>query len=170
MMADRPLILVDVDFTLNPDFTGRWDGPEGDALREAGWVILGDFLFNGRPVWLNRFHGLKLMHAAIATGAELAWATLWHGVANQVISPLLGLPQLPVIPFRPDRHKAEGVIAWTAGRPFAWLDDLPDGPEVTGRLAGGQPHLVVRVDPEAGLTDEDISEAQEWIGALACVS
>ena len=160
---------VDVDFVLNPDFTGRWDGPEGDALRDAGWVVIGGFIFNDRPVWLNRFHGLKLMHAALATGAELAWATLWHGVANQVVSPLLGLPQMPVITFAPDRHKAEGVIAWTRGRPFVWLDDLPDVAEVTARLAGDQPHLVVRVDERTGLTDENVREAQDWLGALASV-
>ncbi len=152
----RPLLLVDVDFVLNPDFTGRWDGPEGDALREAGWVVIGGFIFNDRPVWLNRFHGLKLMHAALATGAELAWATRWHGVANQVVSPLLGLPQMPVIPF-PRTGKAEAVVPWTQGRPFAWLDDEPGLAETTGRLAGDQPHLVVRVDERTGLTDENIS-------------
>ena len=91
----RPFLLIDVDFTLNPDFRATWDGSEGDSLRQAGWVVLGGFAMNGRPVWLNRFHGLKLLHAAEATGARLAWATRWHDLANQVISPLSGCRNSP---------------------------------------------------------------------------
>ena len=163
----RPLILIDVDFVLNPDFRGRWDGPEHDSLVQAGWMMLEGLLFNSRPVWLNRHHGIDLMHAALACNAELVWATLWHHVANDVISPVLMLPQLPVIPFPHDTHKAVSALAWTAGRPFAWFDDQPDIGEVTRLIAGGQPHLIVQVDPAAGLTAADIGRARDWLGAFS---
>ena len=153
----RPLLLIDVDFTLNPDLSGRWDGGEGDGLREAGWVVLGGFAMNARPVWLNRFHGLKLLHAAEATGARLAWATRWHDLANQVISPVLGLPQMPVAPCDPHQEKPVTVIPWTQGRPFAWLDD--EDSVIAGCNGSG-----VKVDPVTGLADADIEKAVALLG------
>jgi hypothetical protein len=154
--AARPLLLVDVDFTLNPDFSGTWDGPGGDPLRDAGWVVLDGFAMNGRPVWLNRYHGLGLLHAAEATGARLAWATRWHDLANQVISPALGLPQMPVAPCPPG-PKLDSVIPWTRGRPYAWLDDEQD--VIDG--CGGRG---VKVDPVAGLTGADLEQAVALLG------
>jgi hypothetical protein len=158
MTSDRPYILIDVDYVLNPDFRGRWDGAEFGSLSSAGWVVLNGFTMNDRPVWLNRHHGIKLLHAAEATGAKLAWATRWHDLANQIISPILGLPQLPVAPCTSE-SKADTVIPWTQGRRFAWLDDeqyVIDACE-----------LGVKVDPETGLTDEDIMRAVELLGATA---
>ena len=153
----RPLLLIDVDFVLNPDFRGTWDGEGGDSLREAGWLILGDFTMNDRPVWLNRWHGLKLLHAAEATGAKLAWATRWHEYANQVVAPVLGLPQLPVAPCEPGKEKPLSVIPWTQGRPFAWLDD--ERSVIDGCAGSG-----VKVDPATGLTDADIEKAVALLG------
>ena len=153
----RPYLLVDVDFTLNPDFSQAWEDPEeGKALREAGWVVISGFTMNDRPVWLNRLHGVKLLCAAEATGAKLAWATRWHDLANQVISPLLGLPQMPVAPCPPG-PKPDSVIPWTRGRSFAWLDDEQD--VIDGCNGNG-----VKVDPATGLTDADLEKAVALLG------
>jgi len=147
-----------VDFTLNPDFSEKWDDPtRGQVLRETGWVVLAGFTMNDRPVWLNRYHGLRLLHAAEATGARLAWATRWHDLANRVLSPVLGLPQMPVAPCDPRQEKPVTVIPWLQGRRFAWLDDeqgVIDGCDGSG----------VKVDPEAGLTDTDIEKAVALLG------
>ena len=156
----RPYLLIDVDFVLNPDFSSRWDGAEGDALRGAGWVLLTGFTMNDRPVWLNRYHGLKLLHAAEATGAKLAWATRWRDLANQVIAPVLGLPQLPVAPC-PSGEKPGSVIPWTRGRPFVWLDDEDSVVEACSPVPGGHG---VKVDPAAGLTDANLERAVALLG------
>lgn len=154
----RPYLLVDVDFTLNPDFSEKWDDPTwGQVLRETGWVVLSCFTMNDRPVWLNRYHGLRLLHAAEATGARLAWATRWHDLANQVLSPVLGLPQLPVAPCDPAKEKPESVIPWLQGRRFAWLDD--EQAVIDGCNGSG-----VKVDPGTGLTDTDIEKAVALLG------
>lgn len=149
-------ILVDVDGVLNPDFRGTWDGNEGKSLRAAGWVVLGDFTMNGRPIWLNRNHGIKLMHAAIAAHSDLVWATRWHELAGQVISPLLGLPGMEVVRFDPAEEKAWTIHHWAAGRPYAWLDDETEDQD-TGTA------LHVHVDEHAGLGDDHIARARDWL-------
>jgi hypothetical protein len=35
---ERPYLLIDVDFVLNPDFRGTWDGESGDSLRPFAWL------------------------------------------------------------------------------------------------------------------------------------
>ena len=158
----RPCLLVDVDFVLNPDFRTVWDGIEGDGLRAAGWGVLQGFTMNARPVWLNPRHGTALLRVAYETGAELAWATNWHQYANQVVSPILGLPQLPLAT-SPPRPKEQAVIEWTAGRPFVWLDDDESGGVMTAcqQAPGG---AGVKVDPGTGLTDADLEQAVGLLG------
>jgi hypothetical protein len=157
----RPCLLIDVDFVLNPDFRATWDTPHGDTLRAAGWVILGNFTMNGRPVWLNLHHGRDLLRVAYETGAELAWATNWHQLANQIVCQVLGLPQLPLAT-SPPRPKEEAVIEWTAGRPFVWLDDDESGnvmPACQQALNGAG----VKVNPQTGLTAADLREAADLL-------
>ena len=151
-----PAILIDVDGVLNPDLRTAWEGTDGDNFREAGWAIVKDFIVNDRPLWLNRTHGIRLMHAALAVHADLVWATRWHESANQIIGPLLGLPQLEVIYFRPDRPKAHAVIPWAGSRRFAWLDDE----EVDRAHKNG---LYVNVDEFTGLTEDHIARARDWL-------
>lgn len=164
----RPLLLLDADGVLNPDFRSAWDGPQGDALRADGWVMVarpdgGPFIFNGRPVWLNLNHGRKLSEVAERTGAELAWASRWHELANRLVAAVIGLPPLPVIWCDPERGKADSVIPWTQGRPFAWLDD-EDVAAACGAVTGAH---AVHVDPLAGLTDADLDRAAGLLAGVA---
>jgi hypothetical protein len=152
MTSERPYLLVDVDFTLNPDFSAVWDGSEGELLRAAGWGVLQGFSMNARPVWLNIWHGRDLLRIAYETGAELAWATRWHQLANEVLSPVLGLPQLAVAPCDPQQEKPVTVIPWMQGRPFVWLDD--EDAVIAG--CGG---YGVKVDPATGLAGADLEKA-----------
>ena len=153
----RPYLLVDVDFVLNPDFSAVWDGSQGDGLRAAGWGTVGGFIMNDRPVWLNIHHGRDLLRVAYETGAELAWATNWHHYANQVVAPILGLPQLPLAT-SPPRPKEQAVIEWTAGRPFVWLDDEN---HVLAAIDAAPNGASVRIDPATGLTDANLEEAMK---------
>jgi hypothetical protein len=155
----RPLLLVDVDFVLNPDFSAVWDTAAGDPLRAAGWGVVQGFTMNDRPVWLNIHHGRDLLRTAYETGAELAWATNWHQWANQVVAQVLGLPQLPLAT-SPPRPKEQAVIEWTNGRPFVWLDDEDHVLAAAGSSPNG---TGVRVNPATGLTGENLKLAAELL-------
>lgn len=163
-MADRPLILVDVDGVLNVAASA---GERRRLCYHEGWrqkrveLPVGAF----RLFW-NPASGPLLTRLAAETGAELAWGTTWEEYANLVVGPLAGLPRLPVCPVADFPHKANGVIAWTAGRPFVWFDDEPDAAEVTANLAGTQPHLVVAVSDKTGLTGDHTERAREWLLAI----
>jgi hypothetical protein len=163
-MADRPLILVDVDGVLNVITSSA---ERRRLCYHEGWrqrkVDVGGLAFR---LTVNPAHGPELRRLAAETGAELAWGTTWEDDANRFVGPLVGLPELPVCPVAGFPHKAHGVIAWTAGRPFVWFDDEPDAAEVTAELAVGQPHLVVLVDETEGLTEQQLAGAREWLLAL----
>ena len=163
-MADRPLILVDVDGVLNVITSAK---ERRRLCYHESWrqkrVELPAGAF--RLFW-NPETGPLLRNLAADTGAELAWGTTWEEYANLVVGPLVGLPELPVCPVADFPHKAHGIVPWTAGRPFVWFDDEPDATEVTARLAGAQPHLVVPVDESEGLTERHIAAAREWLREL----
>lgn len=156
------LVLVDVDGVLNPDdhtlpgFTVHQLSPTGHGVF---------------PVALNPAHGTALLELAEATGAELAWATTWERHANTLIGPLLGLPELPVVPLRRKFSgavfKAESVAEYAAGRPFVWMDDDPFQAmrDTPGTLFTG-PHLVIEVAPRFGLQDHHVAQARNWLRTL----
>ncbi|MGC9500260.1 hypothetical protein [Streptomyces sp. WG7] len=78
-------------------------------------------------VWLNPGHGPAL--DALPFG--LVRATTWEEEANTFIAPVLGLPELPFIPWpslRPGPRggvfwKTPEFVPWAKGRAFAWADD-----------------------------------------------
>lgn len=95
--------------------------------------------------------------------------------ANEVISPRLGLPDLPVVEWPDDDEDPEHglhwktvfLTRWAAGRPFIWLDD-----EITDadrrRVAAHHPVRVLlqRVDPYVRLTEADFSAVRRWLGQI----
>jgi len=176
-MTDKPLLLLDVDGPLNA-FGGPYSGrpaPAGYALHRLRERSFTDdkgraWIDGGLRIWLNPDHGPMLM--ALAGTVELAWCTAWRDDANRYISPMIGLPVLPVVPL-PDGWqtltghiwKRPGVEAYAAGRALAWLDD-----EFTAagfdwaaqRTADGVATLPVHVDPLYGLRQEDVREVADW--------
>jgi hypothetical protein len=107
----------------------------------------------------HQVHGCSVLisarHAAwlreLAGTYQLAWATTWERHANHCIAPLLGLPELPVVPVR---GQPTGdwlpIVRHAAGRPFAWVDDAIPEPVLRGS-AGRRDRLLLRVDPGQGL-------------------
>jgi len=94
------------------------------------------------------------------------WATTWGTEANEVIAPVLGLPALPVVDWPDDEPpapagvhwKTRGLVAWAAGRPFAWLDDeITDRDRAWIAACHPAPALLQRVDPRRGLTPADLA-------------
>ncbi|MEU8386492.1 HAD domain-containing protein [Streptosporangium sp. NPDC048865] len=108
-----------------------------------------------------------------ALPCDLVWATTWMSDANEVIAPLLGLPELPVMDW-PDTEeegplhwKTRGLVGRADGRSFVWVDDEithTDRAWVSAHHHGQA--LLHRVDPRHGLTPADIHAIAEWLTHL----
>ena len=155
----EPLLFLDVDGTLLP-FAPRGRVPDG---RSAGNPLLDR---------LDPDDGPRLR----ALGCRLIWATAWGAEANEVLSPRLGLPELPVLDWSDDDHdpppgvhgKTPALVRWAAGRPFAWLDDeIFDADRRWIATHHPAPALAHRVDPRAGLIAADFTAVRHWLSGDA---
>lgn len=158
------LLFLDVDGPLIPFGATPPEYPTYQ-LRLEPWQVESNPLL----VRLNPAHGARLA----ALSCDLVWATTWMGDANELISPLIGLPQLPVVIWQESDNerrdhrlhwKTPDLVDWAAGRSFVWVDD-----EITDadRAWVAEHHrgdaLLHRVDPRRGLTDEDFATVGEWL-------
>ena len=160
------LLFLDVDGTLIPY--------DGSTLAEPADV------WAGRPEQANPNLGrinLALGPRLLALPAELMWATGWLHEANDVISPLLGLPQLPVVDLDEPQFdvaecnqlnwKTETLVKVAAGRPFVWIDDEITGTDRTWVADNHQGSaLLFRIDAHFGLTEADIAAVERWLRNL----
>ena len=173
-MTDRPLLMLDVDGPIAPYVGKPYRRPEGylthrvesqawrQRQREMG-------LRNPKPmrVWLHPGHGPSLL----ALPYRLVWATTWRAEANEHLAPLLGLPQLPYVDWESMHHgdpddlhwKTRQLVAWAAGRPFAWVDDEIE-PQDAAWIADHHPGpaLALRIDHRYGLRPEDFAQLTAW--------
>ena len=162
-MAVRTLLFLDVDGTL---------------LASDGWAEIDASLIdwqewqshrNPRLAGMDRTLGPRLL----ALGCELVWATAWMHDANEVIAPLLGLPQLPVadLPEAPLEDpvgtlhwKTAALVAAADGRRFVWVDDeISDIDRVWVGAHHRGPARLHRVDPRSGLTEADLAQIDDWL-------
>ncbi|WP_113704512.1 HAD domain-containing protein [Nonomuraea lactucae] len=158
----KPLLLIDVDGVLNP--FGR---PEPGFRRYR--CTLGREVYT---VHLNPRHGARLLELALATGAELVWATTWEHHANEWIAPRIGLPPLPVVPMGPvqeselgEMFKTPHVAEYVESRPFVWFDDqvAREDEEYLRERQGLDRFLLIPVDPVNGLTSAHLAMARDWL-------
>jgi len=164
----RPLLLLDVDGPLNP-FAGkperRPDGYTTHRMVLDGWTEQ-----HPLRVWLNPDHGRMLTDLAVECGLDLVWATTWQHLANTMIAPLVGLPELPVIEFGDALGTAawkwDAVTTYAGDRPLAWLDDdfhqWRHGRPKFDMARLGRPTLLHTVDARIGITYNDLSAVAEW--------
>jgi hypothetical protein len=154
MAVDLPLLLLDVDGVLNPFAAAAC--PQGFTEHE--------FFLHAGPVRLNKVHGRWLR--GLAEHFEIVWATGWEEDANDLLSPILGLPRLPVIlfppkPFEP-REKVPPVAAFVGDRAAAWVDDAMT-PQARAWAAGRTAAtLLVGIDPGVGLTRDAVERLSGW--------
>jgi hypothetical protein len=124
-------------------------------------------------------HGPRLL----AMPCDLMSATAWMADANEVIGPLIGLPELPVVdlgelpginePIWSEQDMAAELnwqtrvlVELPAGRPFVWVDDEiadVDRALVTAHHSG--PALLHRVDSEGGLTEATSPQSRSGLRA-----
>ena len=159
-MPHRPLLFLDVDGPLIPYAVGEGRPSPGYAPLRLG----------GARRWLNPRHGAALL----ALPYRPVWATTWEHDANEVLAPLLGLPELPVVEW-PDGAPAYGrthfktavLLDYAAGRPFAWVDDeITDGDRDFTAEHHAAPALLHRVAPALGLGADDFAALARWAGRL----
>ncbi|MEV6150183.1 HAD domain-containing protein [Nonomuraea sp. NPDC052129] len=160
--VQRPLLFLDVDGTLLP-CGGGW---RPSALDE--WAAWQDAA-NPQLAKIDPAHGPRLL----ALSCELIWATAWMHDANEVIAPLLGLPELPVadLPDAPEEDdpgvlhwKTQALVEAAAGRPFVWVDDeITDLDRIWVARHHRGPALLHRVDSANGLTHEDFAILDAWL-------
>ncbi|MFF5019437.1 hypothetical protein [Streptomyces sp. NPDC001165] len=182
MTDTKPLLLLDVDGPLNPFGAPPHRRPAGyqtHRMKPDNWIAQHDGLPEHRVkplrVWLNPAHGPALM----ALPYELVWATTWEHDANDWIGWRIGLPReqdLPVIEFgdqwtvRPDGTyvKTWPVVAYAAGRPFAWVDDqISDVDRAYVDRHHPGPALLHWVDPRKGLTEDDFAVLADWAARIS---
>ena len=154
----RPVLLVDVDGVLNPWLAERTP----DGFHEYD-------LFPGERVLLSPGHGELL--TSLTPAYELVWATAWEHRANQLIGPVLALPELPVIEFPLSGRdvffrKLPAVIEAVGDRPCAWIDDEHQPDHYTWAQRRAAPTLLIDIDPEVGLTGEVVQVLADWAAGL----
>jgi len=160
--AERPLLFLDVDGTLLP-----YGGAQLPSALEH-WDAWQD-VSNPQLAKIDLTHGPRLL----ALPCTLVWATAWMADANEVIAPLLGLPELPVadLPDAPEEDEAGGLhwktralVQAAAGRPFIWVDDeMTDLDRAWVSTHHPGPALLHRVDSAIGLVATDFAVLDEWL-------
>ncbi|PTH86490.1 hypothetical protein C9J60_19840 [Streptomyces sp. A244] len=162
--VERPLLFLDIDGPLIPFGSGSVRSPSAAAGSPPGPD-------RGNPLLDRLDPGLGPRLSAL--GCRLVWATTWMEEANEVVSPLVGLPRLPVVEWPAPctdaaphglHWKTGPLVEWAAGRPFIWVDDeIGAMDHLWVDVTHPGPSLLHRVDPTKGLGDTDFSALADWL-------
>ncbi|MER6694761.1 HAD domain-containing protein [Streptomyces minutiscleroticus] len=163
----RPLLFLDVDGPLIP-FGSSSGHPQTAA------AVSSPSPDQGNPLLERLDPGLG--PRLLALGCQLVWATTWMEEANEVVSPRIGLPRLPVVEWpapcadegpRGLHWKTRPLVEWANGRSFIWVDDEISAMDHLWVDAGHPgPSLLHRVAPAKGLVEADFSVLADWIHAV----
>jgi HAD domain in Swiss Army Knife RNA repair proteins len=155
-VAERPLLLVDVDGVLSLFGTGV----DHDVCLPT--------LVDGMPHFLSRPAATALTR--LANRFECVWCTGWEDRAESHLPQLLGLPGgwhhlVFTDPPETEAHWKLRAIDDFAGRdrPLAWIDDAHDDRCHAWAAARRGPTLLVSTDPAVGLTEADADRLERWL-------
>jgi HAD domain in Swiss Army Knife RNA repair proteins len=158
--STKPLLMVDIDGVIS-----------------LFWACRGE---NGRGQPAGSFHSIEgIPHFLSSTAAahllelgalfELVWASGWEERADEHLPHLLGLPaRLPFLRFerspgRGNAHwKLDAIAAYAEDRALAWVDDAITPACERWAALRDAPTLLVRTDPQRGLTAREAERLREW--------
>jgi len=158
----EPLLLVDVDGTLNPSKT---------CYSSLSWA---EYVLDGKTVSLCMEHGSWL--DSLDDKFEAVWCTAWEEKANEFIGSTLMLPEWDYVrmlspgggprlnsEFMPTPKLIE-VIDYVGDRPFVWVDDRfnTDAHAWVDMRNLEIPSLLIEVDPEVGMTKADFQLIEDF--------
>jgi hypothetical protein len=160
----KPLLMVDIDGVIS-----LFGAP---ASERRGGSVEGSFhAIEGIPHFLSATAAAHLL--ALEPLFELVWASGWEERAGEHLPHLLGLPGgLPYLRFpravgRSNAHwKLEAIGTYAAGRPLAWIDDAFNPACHLWAEERSAPTLLVRTDPELGLTRGEAQRLEGWARGL----
>jgi len=163
-MNQRPLLLIDVDGVLNP--LASKPPPGFGEHRLAGFLVR-----------LSPQHGQWLLELERDHNFELVWATSWEHEANDLIGPVIGLPELPVIELFNTQissgatWKLNAIRDYVGDRPFAWFDDDIGGDGYAWAKRRTRklniPTRFIEIPPLVGLRERDIEQARLFAAKVA---
>lgn len=167
-----PKIYLDVDGCLNPWRAG--------IKHVAQWDDYVQLPLNGYQVWTSK----KLGKALLDLGVEIVWATTWvvDDLANTHISEPHGFETtLDCIIYDPwgrddedgfqiygldsECGKGPGVAEHAGDHPVIWIDDCLgwNDEQIMKERGEGLPYLLIRPNPDTGITREDVECMKEFI-------
>jgi hypothetical protein len=160
-MPTKPLLAVDVDGVIS--LFGFEETPDRHQAKFQ--------LIDGMVHCISLAAGERLRR--LSDHYELFWATGWEDRANDSLSPLLGLPELPYLTF--DGAARFGSAHWKLGplddyagdRPLAWVDDSFDESCFDWAQRREVPTLLVPTESPLGLEEAHAEALSRWARDLA---
>ena len=162
-MNQRPLLALDVDGVLNPFRATQAPRKHFEGYRRH--------TLKGYRLWLTPEHGKLLLDLDL----DIVWATTWEDDANELVAPLVGLPQtLPVLHMNfPDDLRDDGcgkrpaLSRFVETRPLIWVDDDLGASDYEWADSLAQPSLLLAPDPHVGLTRPHIEKIGGFVAEHA---
>jgi hypothetical protein len=155
-MSSKPLLAVDVDGVIS--IFGFEEPPDRGVARFE--------LIDGMVHCISTAAGDRLRR--LSDLYELFWATGWEDRANDMLAPLLGLPELPYLSF--DGAARFGSAHWKLGpldeyagrRALAWIDDSFDHSCYEWAQTRSAPTLLVATESPHGLEEAHAETLARW--------
>jgi len=171
----KPLLMVDIDGVIS--LFGGWEQGGWTDQHERGDSHARDGSFHSIDGTLHFLSSTAAAHLLeLSALFDLVWASGWEERANEHLPHLLGLPAaLPFLRFSRDvggragaraHWKLDAIEAHAGARPLAWIDDAFNPACHEWAHARSAPTLLVRTEPERGLTTAEAHQLQAWARAL----